>query len=236
MTHIDTIQFHIAKNLQQTEQQIAQACERSNRSVDDVCLVAVTKYAQIEWVQALTSLGITHLGESRPQQLVERSIQFDSSVNWHLIGHLQRNKVRPLLPAVSVIHSVDSMRLLQRLNQQAKELSLSPKLLLEVNISGEEAKDGFSPHLLSANWNEIVAYEQIEIAGLMTMAPLSNQPEETRPVFAKLRKLRDELQERSEGKVNLQELSMGMSRDFEIAIEEGATIVRVGSKLFEGLT
>ena len=230
MTTTQTIQSNLAR----VRERIADAAERSGRSSDDVSLVAVTKYAEMEWVEALLELGETNLGESRPQQLVERAAQLEG-VNWHLIGHLQRNKVRPVLPLTDLIHSVDSVKLLDRINRIAEELSVTPRLLLEVNISGEEAKDGFSREELLASAEQLSEFQHVAIEGFMTMAPFSESAESTRPHFTGLRELAEQVRSRAGGAHRLAELSMGMSRDFAVAVEEGATIVRVGSTLFEGL-
>ena len=225
----------LAENLQRVTTDISAACTRAGRSPSEVTLVAVTKYTDVAVVQRLIELGIRDLGESRPQQLLERSEQLSSDVRWHLIGHLQRNKVKPMLPRTVLIHSVDSLRLLERISAIAAELSLRPRVLLEVNVSGEAAKDGIAADELTSQWESFQAVSQVDIAGLMTMAPLSDDPEAARPVFRALRQLRDELASRSAASVKLTELSMGMSGDFAVAIEEGATIVRIGSRLFDGL-
>ena len=222
----------IEENLQYVRGRIGDAASRVGREASDVQLVAVTKYAEPEWVRALAKLHPV-FGESRPQQLAERVPQFDSSVQWHLIGQLQRNKVRMTLPVCDLIHSGDSVRLLDRIELIAGELALKPAVLLQVNVSGENSKAGFTATELRGLGDELAAYESIRIEGLMTMAPATSNPESARGVFARLRELRDELAA-STG-LALAELSMGMSGDYEIAIEEGATIVRVGSRLFDGL-
>ncbi len=234
---MNVIRDIVAHNLERVQGRIEAACERCGRSPSSVRLVAVTKYAQLEWVDALIELGVTDLGESRPQQLIKRVPRFPEHVCWHLIGHLQRNKVRSVLPLFGMCHSVDSVRLLARMDLIASELSLPerPRLLLEVNVSGEASKGGFAPAGLEAEWPAISKFESVQLAGLMTMAPLTDDVEDCRPVFGRLRALRDRLAERSGSDELLGELSMGMSRDFEIAIEEGATLVRVGRTLFEGL-
>jgi hypothetical protein len=228
----------IAENYDRFLQEVAAACARSGRAVSDVKLVAVTKYAKLAWVRALVSLGVVDLGESRPQQLCERAEQLgaDQPVRWHLIGHLQRNKVRRVLPTVTLIHSVDSVRLLERINATSQELELRPRVLLEVNVAGETAKHGFSAEALGAAWEQILDYKSVQVEGLMTMAPKVDRPDEARSVFCQLRELRDELAERSPEDVRLSELSMGMSGDFAAAVEEGATLVRIGSRLFEELS
>lgn len=237
-------------NLEAVRLRMAAACQSAGRSVDSVQLIAVTKYAQLEWIEGLISLGLTQFGENRPQQLAERQARWPQ-VQWHLIGHLQRNKVKSVLGTTALIHSVDSLRLAERLSEAAtsgerlpacqpegdatggKPLSLP--ILCEVNVSGEASKDGFTMADLRAGWDELVQLPGITVRGLMTMAPLADNPESARPVFASLRTLREELQSISPASQLLPDLSMGMSGDFEVAIQEGATLIRVGSRLFEGL-
>ena len=226
----------LRENLGLVRERIEAACEHSGREPSEVQIVAVTKYADWSWVETLTDLGMTVLGESRPQQLIERSAAIQRPVEWHLIGHLQRNKVRGVLPIPALIHSVDSWRLLERIDHLAGELELQPRVLLQVNVSGESSKEGFSPDELRECFPKTDSLSNTRIQGLMTMAPYSDDPETTRPVFRGLRALRDELQGSAPSMVTLEHLSMGMSNDFEVAVEEGATLVRLGSVLFEGLT
>ena len=225
----------LADNLQRVTAEIAAACVRAGRSPNEVKLVAVTKYAELAWVRRLVELGVRDLAESRLQQFVERAGQLPSEVRWHFIGHLQRNKVKPVLLRTVLIHSVDSLRLLERISEVAAEQSLRPRVLLEVNVSGEASKDGLPLAELTSQWDALQAVPDVDIVGLMTMAPLTDDPEAARPVFRELRQLRDDLAARSVAPVKLTELSMGMSGDFVVAIEEGATLIRIGSRLFEGL-
>lgn len=225
----------IAENLDQIRLDVEAACARAGRASESVQLVAVTKYANIEWVQDLIELGEVQLGESRPQQMCGRAKELSGDVRWHMIGHLQRNKVELLIPVAELIHSVDSLRLLRKIETSAAAVGKRQRVLLEVNVSGEESKDGFTPTELSSDWREILDLRHVDIQGLMTMAPHTDEAESTRPFFRKLRELRDELVAASEGQLVLPELSMGMSGDFEIAIEEGATLIRIGSRIFEGL-
>ena len=234
----DAVRERIRDNLASVKARIEAACARGNRPTQSVQLVAVTKYAEMSWVRNLIELGQLDLGENRPQQLAERSHKIDRPVEWHLIGSLQRNKVRSTLPIVRWIHSIDSVRLLEAISRIAGELGKCPSVLLEVNVSGEESKHGFRCEELSAAWNDLITMPNVNVAGLMTMAPLSDDAETSRPVFRKLRELRDELRSRSPREIadRFQHLSMGMTGDFETAIEEGATFVRIGSALWEGLT
>jgi pyridoxal phosphate enzyme (YggS family) len=232
---VESTETTIAANYQSVRERMAAACRRAGRDPDSVTLVAVTKYAELEWIRALVGLGVVELGENRPQQLVARAAQVASPVHWHLIGHLQRNKVRSILPLVALIHSADSLRLLEAVNRIAAALDVKPRVLIEVNLSGEDAKHGFRADDLRSQWDQIVALEQIRLGGLMTMAAYSPDPENARPAFRQLCELRDELQARS-GAGHLKDLSMGMTGDFEVAIEEGATLVRIGSALWQGLS
>ncbi|HSG70673.1 MAG TPA: YggS family pyridoxal phosphate-dependent enzyme [Planctomycetaceae bacterium] len=230
-----TLSETISRNLTRVRERINAACERSARDPKEVRLVAVTKYAEPDWVQALYDLGHRDFGESRPQQLGPRTVQFPQDIRWHMIGHLQRNKVRPVLETGAVVHSIDSPQLLERVERIANEMGVTPRVLFEVNVSGEESKHGFDAQVFR-KWIALgVSCPHVELAGLMTMAPESIDPEAVRPVFRELRNLLGDLHESVPGIPIRNELSMGMSGDFEIAIEEGATMIRLGSLLFEGL-
>ncbi len=232
---MSSLHSQIASNYRHVLDRIEAACGRLGRQPSSVQLVAVTKYAEIDWVRTLLDLGHHVFAESRPQQLVERAGILPDNIEWHLIGHLQRNKVRPILPVVTLTHSCDSLRLLDRIEVMAAEMSLRPRVLLEVNVSGESVKDGFTAETLFADWPNITGYQHVQVQGLMTMAPFSENPESARPYFQKLCELRDSLASEAPDSIPLPELSMGMSGDFEVAIEEGATIIRIGRTLYEGL-
>ena len=214
--------------------QVERACSVCGRSPDEVHLIAVTKYAKWEWVQALAEVR-SAFGESRPQQLAERQQRLPK-IQWHLIGRLQRNKVRLAVQHADVVHSVDSLKLLERLSLLATESDRTLNILLQVSVSGEKSKSGFVPESLLGSWESIVrvAGPCLKLTGLMTMAPQSDSPESARPIFARLARLQQQLNEQGSS-AELSELSMGMSRDFEVAIEEGATLIRVGRSLFDGL-
>jgi pyridoxal phosphate enzyme (YggS family) len=227
----------IVDNLSRIRERIAKAAETSGRSPSDVTLVAVSKYVDVAKTAALYKAGCTQLGESRPQQLWEKATAPElSRVEWHLIGHLQRNKVRRTLPFVKLIHSVDSMRLLEAINENATEIGSLVRVLLEVNCSGEMAKHGLTADELERLLPELEYLPNVQVCGLMTMAALEGDETIAARNFANLRNLRDQLRLECPPNVALDELSMGMSGDFEIAIREGATLVRVGSLLFEGLS
>lgn len=225
----------IHENLARVRDQIASAAQRSGRSADEVTLVCVTKYVDDAAARALVEAGCCDLGESRPQELWRKAAALeDLPVRWHLIGHLQRNKAARTLPLVTLVHSVDSMRLLTTIDELAARESQSVDVLLEVNLSGEPAKHGFDLAQMPASVDAFASFQHLRIRGLMGMAGLESDRDQARREFAALRALRDELQVRCSD-IDWRELSMGMSDDFDLAIEEGATIVRVGSTLFEGL-
>jgi PLP dependent protein len=223
-------------NLARVRDQIAAAAGRSGRRGEDIQLVGVTKYVDVAVARALFDAGLTDLGESRPQELWSKAeVLADLPARWHLVGHLQRNKVRRTLPLVACIHSADSLRLLAEISREAVALGRVAEVLLEVNVSGEASKHGFEPNEIEAQLPDIADLPHIAVRGLMTMAALEGGPERARRDFAALRELRARLRANCPAENSLNELSMGMSGDFEIAIEEGATIIRVGSALFEGI-
>ena len=226
----------IAENQRQVRERIDAAAVLSGRTGADIQLVAVTKYVGPAEIRAVVAAGCTELGESRPQQLWERAAALaDLPVRWHFIGHLQRNKVRRTLPLAALIHSVDSPRLAEAIEESAAELSLHVPVLLELNVSGEAAKGGFEPEEIERALPRLAGLSHLEIRGLMCMAALEGGLDIARRNFADLRLLRDRLRASCPENIGLDELSMGMSGDYEVAIEEGATIVRVGSALFEGI-
>lgn len=226
----------IRQNLEDIRNRMAQAAHRSGRPPENITLVAVTKYVDPPLIRALVEAGCRTLGESRPQQLWQKAEQLAGlDIQWHLVGHLQRNKVRRTLPYLAWLHSADSIPLLEALQHHASQLNRSVLTLLEVNISGEPTKHGFAPEELPAVLETLPRYPHVAVRGLMTMARLEGGPEAARADFAALRELRDRLKTQFGDAVCLDELSMGMSGDFEVAIEEGATMVRIGSALFEGV-
>ena len=232
-----TIANRIADNLARVRARISQACQRAGRDSDDVTLVCVTKYAQPEWIDGLLECGELVLGENRPQQLEQRASRFSDRIQWHLIGQLQRNKVRRTLAVASMIHSVDSMKLLERIDAIANDDGHHPAVLLQVNIAGEDSKGGFTSEMLHDAWSRIHSLESVNVRGLMTMAPLSDDPRTSRDIFDRLHQLARKLRTDrvGQGGERLTELSMGMSNDFEVAVEAGATMIRLGRTLFEGL-
>jgi len=215
------------------EDRLVRATARSGRRREDVTLIAVTKTVTPEVAAILPELGVIDLGESRPQELWRKAAAIPGA-RWHMVGHLQRNKIERTLPLVTMIHSVESLDRLRAIEAEAAKRALQPSVLLEVNVSGEESKQGLSPDDLPALMAHVAEWKHVRVRGLMTMAPLVEDPERTRPVFAALRQLRDRFRDAVPGHP-LIELSMGMSNDYEVAVEEGATLVRIGTALFEGV-
>jgi pyridoxal phosphate enzyme (YggS family) len=226
----------LANRLRAVRERIAAACARSGRIPEQVTLVAVTKTVSADIAALIAELGVEDLGESRPQELWRKAAALPDTIRWHLIGHLQRNKVERTLPLTHLIHSVDSVRLLMALEEVAEKLMCTFDVLLEVNVSREASKHGFAPEELPGVLVQVHRRLQfVHVRGLMTMAALEDDPERSRPTFAALRELRDSLWGETGPPHEFNHLSMGMSNDFEVAIEEGATLVRLGSVLFEGL-
>ncbi len=253
ITKTNAVKRKLAENQRRVKDRIEQACAKARRDPKTVKLVAVTKYVELDIVRHALDLGILDIGESRPQQLNQRAGMMHEFIErksvlsgrreapgprprWHMIGHLQRNKVKLVLPWVELIHSVDSLRLAEDLHEQAKKLGRTVDVLLQVNTSGEKSKYGVAvgavPHLME----HFTEWPNIRLCGLMTMAPLDCTPVELRLYFDRLRDVFDDLKGEKTMGAHFKEISMGMSSDFETAIEAGATIVRIGSALFEGLT
>ncbi|WP_047151567.1 YggS family pyridoxal phosphate-dependent enzyme [Aneurinibacillus tyrosinisolvens] len=222
---------YIQENLREIRRNIAEACGRSGRSPDDVEIVAVTKYVSLETTRAALQAGIGHIGESRAQDAVRKWNELGDSAVWHFIGNLQTNKVREVIGKFTYLHSLDRLSLARELNKRGEQDGIVTRCMIQVNISGEETKHGLSPEEVSDFIEEISSMRQIQAVGLMTMAPYVDDPEETRWIFRGLRQLRDELQRRDIPHDPLHHLSMGMSNDYQIAVEEGATFIRLGSTL-----
>jgi PLP dependent protein len=216
----------IKENIEIIRGRIAEVCARIKVDPDKITVICVTKGRPVSQIQEAVSLGLKHIGENRVQEALVKYKQIPD-VKWHMVGHLQTNKVRDALEIFDLIHSVDSVSLARQINQQALKMNKIQDILLEVKTSPEVRKFGFKTELLAKACEEITRFQNIKIKGLMTIAPLLDQVNEARPYFSKLRQLRDQL---DPGWL----LSMGMSTDFEVAIEEGADMIRVGRKIFEG--
>ena len=223
----------VVANLQRVRDRIAESAAASGRPASAITLVAVTKYVDVDLMRPLIDAGCVELGESRPQQLWTKAERLDGAVRWHLVGHLQRNKVDRTAPLTHLIHSIDSQRLLRALNTWAERAGKKSAILLEVNISGDEAKHGWAPQEMRAAVESLVDLPHVEVRGLMAMASMTGGRDSAQRDFAALRELRDHLLPNCPAGTSLSQLSMGMSADFDLAIREGATIVRVGSTLFD---
>jgi pyridoxal phosphate enzyme (YggS family) len=220
----------IAERLEQVQAQIAAAAQKSSRSPDDIELVAVSKTHPAETVQAAVDAGQILFGESRVQEARAKIPLLPSRLRWHFIGHLQKNKIRHALPLFELFHGIDSLALAQDLERIADEEGSRPRILLEVNLAAEASKHGFAAEILRTAMEELLSLGKLSIEGLMAIPPITPESESSRSYFIALRKLRDELE--SEFNLRLPQLSMGMSGDFLVAIEEGATLVRVGTAIF----
>jgi pyridoxal phosphate enzyme (YggS family) len=239
----------LAENLDQVREKIAAACAKAKREPSEVTLVAVTKYAAPEQVREILQLGVGDLGESRVQQLTQRAAQLNEfharrlahgdgvvseKLRWHMIGHLQRNKIKQLLPVVSVIHSIDSLRLAEELDAQAAKVQKRLPVLMQVNASEEASKAGVAVGASVHLAEQIDSMPNLQLIGLMTMAELTDDEKRIRHAFTRTREIFEEMKWHKIGGTSLRHLSMGMSHDYELAILEGATMVRVGSALFGG--
>ena len=220
----------IAENLERVREQIAKAASKSGRSAEDVDLVAISKTHDAEKVREAIEAGQSLFGESKVQEARAKIPELPSNLRWHFVGHLQKNKIRHALPLFELIHSVDSLALAQDINRIAEEDGLHPRVLLEVNVAAEGSKFGFQQEKLRAEMESLLALSRLSILGLMCIPPIAEEAEASRKFFVALRELRDRLQ--TEFHVDLAQLSMGMTQDYAVAVEEGATLVRVGTAIF----
>ncbi|MEW9698084.1 YggS family pyridoxal phosphate-dependent enzyme [Paenibacillus sp. SI8] len=221
----------LRERIHEVQARVVEACKRAGRVVEEVKVIAVTKYVSLETTQSVLDEGLFHIGENRWQDVKPKWEALHERGTWHFIGHLQTNKVKDVIGKFAYIHSLDRMSLAKELDKQAAVLGITVQCFLQVNVSGEESKYGMAPDNLFEFAEEISKMKHIHIAGLMTMAPYELEADATRPVFRRLRELRDQLNERKILPFEIKELSMGMSGDFEVAIEEGATWVRLGTVL-----
>lgn len=223
----------VAANVARVRERIAAAARRGGRRPEDVTLVAVTKGVDAPQILEAVAAGVQDLGENRVQEAASKAAAVSAGARWHLVGHLQRNKVRQAVALFTVIHSLDGARLAADVSRRA---AAPVDVLLQVNVAGEAQKFGVPPEEAPTVLRAIAGLPALHVVGLMTIAPLSGDPEETRPVFGRLRGLRDDLEALGIAGVTLPHLSMGMSGDFEIAVEEGATMVRIGRAIFSPTT
>jgi len=220
----------VAENLEGVRERIAQAATKMGRAIEDIELVAISKTHDAAKVREAVEAGQSLFGESKVQEARIKIPLLPSNIHWHFVGHMQKNKIRHALPLFELIHSVDSLDLAQAINRIAHEDGLHPRILLEVNVAGEGSKFGFKATTLRAELESLLILPRLSIEGLMCIPPLAEEAEASRRYFVELRELRDALEKEFE--VKLPQLSMGMTNDYSIAVEEGATLVRVGTAIF----
>ena len=222
----------LKENLKTVEEHVQEACKRAGRSREEVTLIAVSKTKPLEMLQEIYGEGVRDFGENKVQELCDKMEQLPSDIRWHMIGHLQRNKVKYIVGKVALIHSVDTYRLAEEINIQAKKRGIIVPILVEVNIAGEETKFGTTAEDVMLLVEEISKLENVRIKGLMTIAPFVENPEDNRLYFRKIKQLSVDITNKNIDNVSMEILSMGMTGDYEVAIEEGATMVRVGTGIF----
>jgi pyridoxal phosphate enzyme (YggS family) len=213
------------------KEQIEAACRRSGRDPREVRVVAVTKYVDSETIRQVLDMGLRDIGESRVQEAVPKWKALEGRGDWHFIGHLQRNKVKDVVTRFTYIHSLDRYSLAEEINRRARQVDRKMRCFIQVNVSGEESKFGLPPSEVAEFAREVAQLPYIQLEGLMTMAPRSDNSEEVRPIFRRLREIRDEIRLSGDPRLRLPHLSMGMSQDYTVAVEEGATWLRLGSVL-----
>lgn len=223
---------YLSENLISIESKIIDSCMRSNRKRDDVVLIAVSKTKPLPLLEEAYQNGIRDFGENRIQELSQKADNMPKDIRWHMIGHLQKNKVRPAVKYAYLIHSVDSFALAKTISDEAVKQSKTVSILLEVNVAGEESKFGYTPSEALTDIHLIAELPNINVKGLMTIAPYTTEPETNRTYFNQLKQLSVDINNKNIDNVTMDVLSMGMSGDFEVAIEEGATMVRVGTSIF----
>ena len=222
----------LKENLADVEAKIVKACENSGRQRDDVTLIAVSKTKPVETLKEAYDLGVRVFGENKVQELTDKYEALPKDIQWHMIGHLQRNKVKYIIDKVALIHSVDSIRLAETIEKEAAKHNITANILIEVNVAKEESKFGLMPEELDEFIDKIKDFTHIQVKGLMTIAPFVENPETNREIFRSLRKLSVDINNKNVDNVNVSILSMGMTNDYTVAVEEGATMVRVGTGIF----
>ncbi len=222
----------LKQNYEEVEQKIAEACKKAGRSREEVTLIAVSKTKPVEMIQEIYDLGQREFGENKVQELTAKYEVMPEDIRWHLIGHLQTNKVKYIVDKACLIHSVDSLKLAQTISKEAAKKNVTVPILIEVNVAEEESKFGITTEETIALTEQIAALPNLTVKGLMTIAPYVEDPEENRPVFRKLKDLSVDISEKNINNVSMSVLSMGMTNDYEVAIEEGSTHVRVGTGIF----
>lgn len=226
----------IKENLEEVREKIRQACQRSGRREEDVTLISVSKTRPVEMLKEAYEAGSRDFGENRVQEIMEKYGQMPEDVRWHMIGHLQKNKVRQVIDKAVLIHSVDTVELAEQIEKDAAKRDLTVDILLEVNVAEEESKFGFRTEEVEAAVMKIKEFPHVHIKGLMTIAPFVSNSEDNREVFKKLYQLYVDIRSKNIDNVNMSVLSMGMTGDYEVAVEEGATMIRVGTGIFGART
>ena len=219
-------------NFKEVEERIQAACDRVGRKREEVTLIAVSKTKPVEMLQEAYDFGTRVFGENKVQEITDKYDALPKDIHWHMIGHLQRNKIKYIIDKVELIHSVDSVRLAEAIDKEASKKGIIAKILIEVNVAKEDSKFGLMEEDVFSFVEEVAKFPYIQICGLMTIAPFVENPEENRIYFQRLRKLSVDIKAKKVNNVTMSILSMGMTNDYEIAIEEGATMVRVGTGLF----
>jgi len=222
----------IKNNLEIINEKIKKAALKTNRNPEEIKLVAVTKTATIEQIKEAISVGVKIIGENKVQEAKEKYQILSTDIEWHLVGHLQTNKVKYAIEIFDLIHSVDSIKLAKEIDKRSLQFGMITNVLVEVNVSGEETKYGIKPEEVEPFLEEISEFSRIKVRGLMTIAPIVEDKEEVRPYFRKLRKLFEKIKIENMKNIRMDYLSMGMTEDFETAIEEGANMVRIGRGIF----
>ena len=229
----ETIQsMELAQNYKTVKENVTKACEQAGRSEQEVTLLAVSKTKPVDMLMDVYRAGARDFGENKVQELVDKIPQMPSDVRWHMIGHLQRNKVKYVVDKACLIHSVDSMRLAETISEEGMKKGVTVPVLIEVNVAGEESKFGVTLEETEGLVREIAKLPSIQIKGLMTIAPYVEDPEENRVHFSRLKQLSVDIKNKNIDNVSMDVLSMGMTGDYQVAIEEGATMVRVGTGIF----
>ena len=222
----------VTESLKEVEKKVEEACKRAGRERSEVTLIAVSKTKPVEMLQEVYDTGVRDFGENKVQEMMDKYEVMPKDIHWHMLGHLQRNKVKYLMGKVALIHSVDSLRLAEQIDQEAEKLGITAKILLEVNVAKEESKFGMMPEEVPEMVEQISLLPHLQIEGLMTIAPFVDDPEKNRPVFQKLYQLSVDIRKKNIDNVNMSVLSMGMTGDYQVAVEEGATMIRVGTGIF----
>ena len=222
----------LKENLEYVESQIREACERSGRAREEVTLIAVSKTKPVSVLKEAYDLGVRVFGENKVQELADKYEELPKDIRWHMIGHLQRNKVKYIIDKVELIHSVDSLRLAETIEKEAAKHNITANILIEVNVAKEDSKFGLMPEELNEFVFEVAKFPHIQVQGLMTIAPFVDDPEENRGIFQRLRKLSVDIAAKNVDNITMRILSMGMTNDYTVAVEEGAAMVRVGTGIF----